>query len=279
VATKAKVLCGTCEIPWDNVATVLSRWKENPESVTLNRRAYLKAMHLVEFRDRFQVKREPISLLDAMRWSYQTEATDPRDKIFASLGLCHDGATYVPVQNYKQPLEDIIADMSRAMVSYDRSLDLMCLKGRISPQEGGNFPSWMPNWVNLWSGSLYSMTLHEATYADWHSTFSFNPILEGSTNHILKVQGLSFGIIKHLTSEMAKVGPNGQITLTPQTRAPWTSTASSPSASKAKIKIRDSIWKTLTMDPLSPEISEKVAAICFAKLWTPEGRGAVHNYG
>jgi hypothetical protein len=162
VATKAKVLCGTCEIPWDNVATVLSRWKENPESVTLNRRAYLKAMHLVEFRDRFQVKREPISLLDAMRWSYQTEATDPRDKIFASLGLCHDGATYVPVQNYKQPLEDIIADMSRAMVSYDRSLDLMCLKGRISPQEGGNFPSWMPNWVNLWSGSLYSMTLHES---------------------------------------------------------------------------------------------------------------------
>jgi hypothetical protein len=53
VATKAKVLCGTYEIPWDDVITVLSRWKENPESVPLDRRAYLKATHLVEFRDRF----------------------------------------------------------------------------------------------------------------------------------------------------------------------------------------------------------------------------------
>jgi hypothetical protein len=278
VATKAKILCGTYEIPWDDVTTVLSMWKENPESVPLDRRAYLKSMHLVEFRNRFQVKREPISLLDAMRWSYQTEATDPRDKIFALLGLCHDGVTYVPVPNYKQPLKDIIADMSREMMSYDRSLDLMCLKGRTSLQEEGNLPSWMPNWVNLWSGSLHSMTLHEAQYADWHTTFPFNPILEGSTNKILQVDGLAFGIIKHLTSEMAKVGPNGQITLTPQTQAPWTSTASS-AASKAEIEDRDSLWKTLTMGLLPQEISEKVAAKCFAKLWTPEGRGAVRNYG
>jgi hypothetical protein len=211
-----------------------------------------------------------------MRWSYQTEATDQRDKIFALLGLCHDGATYVPVPNYKQPLEEIIADMSREMMSYERSLDLMCLKGRTSLQGEGNLPSWMLNWVNLWSGSLHSMTLHEARYTDWHTTFPFNPILEGSTNKILKVLGLAFGIVKHLTSEMAKVGPNGQITLTSQTRTPWTSTIS-PLAREAEIE--HSLWKTLTMGLLPQEISEKAAAICFAKLWTPEGRGAVHNYG
>lgn len=280
VATKVTVLCGTWEIPWDDVASILARWRKTPESVPLGKRSYLKAMHLLDFRDRFRVKREPISLLDAMRWSYQTEATDPRDKIFALLGICHDGATYVPVPNYKQPLEEIIADMSRAMMSYDRSLDLMCLKGT-SLDEDGKFPSWTPNWANLWSGSLHSMTIHEADYENWHANFSFDPILEGSTDQILKVEGRPYGQITQLTSKMARPGPDGQLTLTPEIREPWISSTSSLSTyllDQGTIAARDSIWKTLTMGLLHSNMNEEEAALCFSKLWTPEGRGAVHNY-
>jgi len=279
VATKATVLCGTCEIPWDDVATILTKWRKTPESVPLGKRSYLKAMHLVDFRDRFRVKREPISLLDAMRWSYQTEATDPRDKIFALLGICHDGATYVPVPNYKQPLEEIIADMSRAMMSYDRSLDLMCLKWS-SLDEDGKFPSWTPNWANLWSGSLHTMTVHEADYENWHANFSFDPILEGSTDKYLKVEGRPCGLITQLTSEMARPGPNGELILTPEIREPWISSTSSLSRCfhQGVITVRNSIWKTLTMGLLHSKMNEEEAGLCFSKLWTPEGRGAVHNY-
>jgi hypothetical protein len=285
VATKVTVLCGNYEIPWDDVAAVLAMWKKNPDIVPVDKRAYLKAMHLAEFRDRFQVKREPISLLDAMRWSYQTEATDPRDKIFGLLGLCHDGATYVPVPNYKQPLEEIIADMSKTMMSFDRSLDLMCLKGT-ALEEQSKLPSWTPNWVNLWGGSLHSMTVHEAKFADWHTTFPSNPVLNGSTTQILKVEGRFYGTIAHLASEMAQPGPNGQITLTPEARDPWIS-CTAPLVGKdtslsdprpGVIDMRDFIWKTLTMGLLPPEISEIAAVFCFSQLWTPEGRGRVHNY-
>jgi hypothetical protein len=285
VATKVKILCGSYEILWDDVAAVLAMWKKNPDIVPIDKRAYLKAMHLAEFRDRFQVKREPISLLDAMRWSYQTEATDPRDKIFALLGLCHDGATYVPVPNYKQPLEEIIADMSKTMMSFDRSLDLMCLKGT-ALEEQSKLPSWTPNWVNLWSGSLHSMTVHETKFADWHITFPFNPVLNGSTTQILKVEGRFYGTIENRASKMAQPGPNGQITLTRQAHAPWIS-CTAPLVGKDtslsdpqldEIGLRDSIWKTLTMGLLPPEISGSAAVVCFSKLWTPEGRGRVHNY-
>ncbi|KAE9381310.1 hypothetical protein N431DRAFT_298421, partial [Stipitochalara longipes BDJ] len=283
VAAKAKVLCGRYEITWEDIDAIIATWQKTPGSVPVNTRAYLKAVHLVEFRDRFQVKREPISLLDAMRWTYQTEATDPRDKIFALLGLCHDGATYVPVPNYKQPLEEIIADMSKAMMSFDRSLDLMCFKGT-SLSEEGKLPSWTPNWVNLWSGSLHSMTLHEARYADWHTTFPFNPILYGSTPQILKVDGKFYGTIRHLTSELAQPGPDGKLTLTIEPRAqsiPSTSLLSIDSRHSnpepIDITIRDSIWKTMTMNLLPPEFHDNTAAWCFAKLWTPEGRGAVQN--
>ena len=277
VATKVTVLCGTYEIPWDDVATILARWRKIPESVPLGKRSYLKAMHLVDFRDRFRVKREPISLLDAMRWSYQTEATDPRDKIFALLGICHDGATYVPVPNYKQPLEEIIADMSRAMMSYDRSLDLMCLKGT-SLDEEGKFPSWTPNWANLWSGSLHSMTVHEADYENWHANFSFDPILEDSTDQFLKVKGSRCGQITQLTSEMARPGPNGELILTPEIREPWISSSLPKYLIQDIITVQDSIWKTLTMGLLYSKMNEEEAALCFSKLWMPEGRGAVRNY-
>jgi hypothetical protein len=282
VATKVKVLCGSYEIPWDDVAAVLAMWRKKPDIVPIDKRTYLKAVHLAEFRDRFQVKREPISLLDAMRWSYQTEATDPRDKIFALLGLCHDGATYVPVPNYKQPLEEIIADISKTMMSFDRSLDLMCLKGT-ALEEQSKLPSWTPNWVNLWSGSLHSMTVHEAKFADWHTSFPSNPVLNGSTTKILKVEGMIYGTIAHLASKMAQPGPNGQITLTPGARAPWFPCTAplvgiDTSLSEGEIKARDAIWKVLTMGLLPPEISESAAAFCFSQLWTPEGRGRVHNY-
>jgi hypothetical protein len=277
VASKVTVLCGKYEIPWDDVATILARWRKIPESVPLGKRSYLKAMHLVDFRDRFLVKREPISLLDAMRWSYQTEATDPRDKIFALLGICHDGATYVPVPNYKQPLEEIIADMSRTMMSYDRSLDLMCLKGT-SLDEEGKFPSWTPNWANLWSGSLHYMTVHEADYENWHANFSFDPILEGSTDQFLKVKGRRCGQITQLTSEMARPGPNGELILTPEIREPWISSSLSKYLIQDVITVQDSIWKTLTMGLLHSKMNKEEAALCFSKLWKPEGRGAVRNY-
>jgi len=284
VATKAKVLCGTCEIPWEYIDNILAKWKQNPESVPFDSRTYLKAMHLTEFRHRFQVKREPISLLDAMRWTYQTEATDPKDKIFALLGLCHDGPTYVPVPNYKQPLEEIIADMSRAMMSFERSLDLMCFKGK-SLQEDSRLPSWTPNWVNLWSGSLHSMTAHEARYADWHTAFSFNPILYGSTFQVLKVEGRYHGSITRLTSELVRPGHDGKLTFTIEPREPWISSTSSLFKTDVNlrrpissvIKVRNSIWQTLTMGLLPPELNDEAAALCFSKLWTPEGRGSVHN--
>lgn len=284
----AKVLCGEFEISWDDMVAALMMWKQNPDMAPLHQRAFLKAVHLAEFRDRFSAKREPIYLLDAMRWSYQTMATDPRDKIFGLLGLCHDSDTFVPVPNYKQPLEDIITDMSKRMMSLSRSLDLACFKGTsLSEISSSNLPSWTPNWINLWSGSSQSMTMHETRFSDWHRTYSFNPVLNDSTRSILKVKGVQSGTIYQLTSVMAQPSSEGQtiITLPMEPRAPWiTATASlankDSSLSRAKDKdliVRDSVWQTLTMGLLPPEMTIEAAALCFSKLWTPEGCGAMHN--
>jgi hypothetical protein len=85
-----------------------------------------------------------------MSWTLHNIATDLGDKIFALLGLYHDGLRLVPVPNYRQSLEAIISDISRSMISLTRSLDFVYLKGscNTSSQQFG-LPTWAPNRHNI----------------------------------------------------------------------------------------------------------------------------------
>jgi hypothetical protein len=92
------------ELPWSLVAKFVKYLMRETEGSASERRELGRLpLHLLEIRDRFMDKREPIHLLDAIEWTIETLSTDPRDKIFALLGLCHDGPTFVPVPNYQQP--------------------------------------------------------------------------------------------------------------------------------------------------------------------------------
>jgi hypothetical protein len=92
-----------------------------------------KCLHLLGFWKRFVINRDPVRFLDALWLSKDTLATNPRDKIFALLGIYHNRTTFVPDPNYKQSLGSIIAKMSKAIMILNKSLDLICLKGKLSP--------------------------------------------------------------------------------------------------------------------------------------------------
>jgi hypothetical protein len=156
------------ELSWSLAAKFVKLLMQETEGHASERRELGRLpLHLLEIRDRFMDKREPIHLLDAIEWTIETLSTDPRDKIFALLGLCHDGPTFVPVPNYQQPLETILADMSKMMMRINRSLDLICLRGMRTPgralPEISTLPSWVPNYPNIWSNG---MTIHETRFND-----------------------------------------------------------------------------------------------------------------
>jgi hypothetical protein len=69
VASYVTVLWGNIEIPWDCVNATLRKLRETEVAPgTRSRiRSFSKAVHLLEFRDHFTVRRQPIGLLDAMR--------------------------------------------------------------------------------------------------------------------------------------------------------------------------------------------------------------------
>jgi hypothetical protein len=110
VAVKFTVVYGDFEFAWDDLVAILSFLRDSATSSEIfYQNSFSYAIHLLDFRDRYFIKPQPISLLEAMAWSHKSLATDSRDKIFALLGLCYDGSTFVPVPNYKQPLELILA--------------------------------------------------------------------------------------------------------------------------------------------------------------------------
>ncbi|KAH7327498.1 heterokaryon incompatibility protein-domain-containing protein [Rhexocercosporidium sp. MPI-PUGE-AT-0058] len=281
VASRVTIVWGNAEIPWEVVAKALSVWKmmeiSNGPRQT---RGFTNALHLLEFHDHGNVKPQPISLLDAISWSHQTLSTDPRDRIFALLGLCHDGPRFVPVPNYKQSLEAIMTDMVLSMMRYTKSLDLICLKGvGVKRPASMKLPSWVPNIVDLWSRSL---TIQEKSFFDWKSVNSFMPVLDGSDATTLKVKGKFLGKITSLSTGMST---NGIIRLPTHPREPWIHATSNLirkdprlwNSSDEHRDLRDALYRTLTMCLLPESISYDCARDCFASLWIPTGRGAIHN--
>lgn len=283
VAVEVTLLYGNNVLSWNAVAAFLNVLEKESRLKDLVGNSYLSILHLLKFRKSFQ-KRKPIALLDAMQWSLSTLATDRRDKIFALLGMCHDGPIFVPVPNYKQSLETIIMEMSKTIMTVTRSLDLMALKGiNISSREADQLPSWLPNWPNMW---LNGLTIQETALAERMHTYSFPSLLAGQQDGVLKTKGLRIGLIKALSFAMK---PHSGDAIPRRERRPWIASTTFLASDRRDLKCpsrgdviqQDSVWQTLLMRPKSFDVEnphkDQSVRYCFSKLWTPEGRGAIHN--
>lgn len=108
-------------LPWAEVTKFIRLLARSTADTKSSKQSVRPPIYLVEIRDRFMNTRQLIHLLEALQWAIQTLSADPRDKIFSFLGLCHDGPTFVPIPNYRQPLETILADMSKTMMRMNES--------------------------------------------------------------------------------------------------------------------------------------------------------------
>ncbi|KAI4160230.1 MAG: hypothetical protein LQ342_005942 [Letrouitia transgressa] len=74
------------------------------------------------------------------RWSL---ATDPRDKIYAFLGLCSD---HLAEADYHLTVEEVYQKLTISYMIRDQSIDAICAPSDPMTRTNGSLPSWVPDY-------------------------------------------------------------------------------------------------------------------------------------
>ncbi|KAF2100718.1 HET-domain-containing protein [Rhizodiscina lignyota] len=123
---------------WDDMGNMIKqtkRWKHWP----LLKRRYGLAIHLSQ-------KRLLGAKLSDLLWNmWDREATDPRDKVFAVLGLVGHGSREVlPLPDYSKSVQQVFQEVGVHIIQQDKNLDILLAANGLERRNG--LPSWVPDW-------------------------------------------------------------------------------------------------------------------------------------
>ncbi|KAL2686953.1 hypothetical protein Neosp_004500, partial [[Neocosmospora] mangrovei] len=102
---------------------------------------------LLQFRDDKKAGRQ-VGFSEAIRRSRSSLSTDPRDKLFALLGLSSNGKDLIPEPNYINSPEEVFTEFTVALIKSYAPLDYIYLKAA-HRTVGEDLPSWVPDWTKL----------------------------------------------------------------------------------------------------------------------------------
>ncbi|KAF2489317.1 HET-domain-containing protein [Lophium mytilinum] len=114
-------------------------------------------------RDRFRNEKE-IDLASLLFLTAHTQATDPRDKIYALLGLAREVDRGAIIPDYSKNFEHVCKEVVRHLITHDRSLKILSRK---SSTQSAIFQSWVPDFSTemsageLWQSDQYAQ--HKAS--------------------------------------------------------------------------------------------------------------------
>ena len=93
-----------------------------------------------------------IDLLFALKTTRTCLATDPRDKVFALLGLLHDPSALGFEVNYSWTLKEVLTQVAAHLITTSNSIGILRYAGGTS--SSSSIPSWAPNWSSESGDSL-----------------------------------------------------------------------------------------------------------------------------
>lgn len=106
-----------------------------------------------ERQDTWRRGRLRFTLLEALFQSRNSLASDPRDKIYALIGLASDGDLVVPLPSYSQLWEESYKDAAEYIIAGQGKVMALLLAGRNDLRKQSDrkrqLPSWVPNWATL----------------------------------------------------------------------------------------------------------------------------------
>jgi hypothetical protein len=156
----------------------------------------------------------PTNLGTVLKHSRNCQASDSRDRIYAFLGLAHQGYDIVPSYSPDNTIVHAHIDTARSIILYEDSLDILehASAGRI--ELGAFLPSWVPDWMSKETsdplafqkhilGSYQEMDCREPFRASDGSKASASFREDGSdaSNVGLKVRGGCIDLLNDITKD------------------------------------------------------------------------------
>ena len=149
MSQNATVLCGNSTVDWKDVAAV-SHWlklfwtdldSKTREGGTKHRSGVYSGEDLEFFRQTLEREGYGLDFLTMLNHARNCEASDPRDIVFAILGMIKESQDICV--DYNQPVAEIAKQAFRKLVSESGGLESLIFSQ--NPQCNGGIPSWAPD--------------------------------------------------------------------------------------------------------------------------------------
>ncbi|KAM3067208.1 hypothetical protein ACMFMF_009708 [Clarireedia jacksonii] len=87
-----------------------------------------------------------LSLYEAVQYHYQKGASDPRDKLFALMGLSNDASRHTLEIDYSKPVREVYHQFAKCEILNTGRLDIVT-KVQYNPKGSRRLQSWVPDWT------------------------------------------------------------------------------------------------------------------------------------
>lgn len=147
--------CGHVLASWDGVYSTVEHTSTHfvRGSFPLILKVLMMSPKSKNVTNRLKVPEQQMELLDLLERFRYCEATDPRDKIYALLGLASDVQPDEITIDYTMPVQQLYIDIVKFFLSKHQTLDIL---GAIIQQKS-ELQHFLPSWVPDWSFS----TIHD----------------------------------------------------------------------------------------------------------------------
>ncbi|RSL44959.1 hypothetical protein CEP54_014478 [Fusarium duplospermum] len=141
------LFCGRKIIDWRLLMTLFDHYQFKP-LLRHQRPGSMLPAHQIQAIDSFRQEHSN-HLVQVLQSTRAALTTDPRDSVFAKLGLALDSHSLIPEPDYSLGVEDVFKRLAAAHISRYGCLYLICL----TEDSSYNLPSWVPDWSKT-SGRL-----------------------------------------------------------------------------------------------------------------------------
>lgn len=205
VSPRVQIICDGMRMTLEDMKAAIRPCRKSCYWNSETETAYSFIDRILQFRHDCQAGMKP-SLCKSIAMTRESLSADPRDSIFALLGICHDGPELVPTPNYQQPLEAIVLDISRSLLRKKNYLEVVLIN-RLLEIEGNPapLPSWIQNGVTT-DITENSYALVNKRLASWGKLCILDMI--GEISYLFQAQGVIIGTIVAATSIIGSGGNN-----------------------------------------------------------------------